>query len=162
MTLVIIRSKPNPSGKDVSGHHPLSTQLLGEWVDVRNDGPSAVTLAGVYLANECFSGACERTKTQTYWDGSSVRYFAPGQVLRVHTGRSADQIYMHASDRLGADIHAFAESSSFILNNRCGDKIALWMKRPDGSWHPLPIDSATYDPNPPDGKVLQRMGGRLL
>lgn len=161
MSILISRAKPNPAGKDRAGSVPLPAQLLGEWVDIQNNGPAAVTLAGVFLSNQEFAPGCVPGSLRTYWEGSSVRSLAPGQVVRIHTGRSQDQAQMNSTDYQGVNFHAFAEAGNFILNNRCGDNLGLWMKRPDGSWASA-LDSTGYYPNPGEGTVLNRVGGRLV
>lgn len=160
MSLLILRTKPNPLGKDRAGNNPLPAQLNGEWVDIQNNGPAAVTLAGVYLSNQQFAPGCVPSQITTYWEGSSVSYLGPGEIVRVHTGRERDRSLMSGTDLNGAQHHAFAESGNFALNNRCGDSLALWMRGRDGSWAPA-LDLAAYNPWPAEGAVLNRMGAWL-
>lgn len=160
--LVISRAKPNPAGRDKSGNRPIARQLLGEWVDLVNNGSTTIHLGGTHLANETYDDRCKRTGARAYWSGSSSQLLAAGAVARIHTGRLADAHLMDVHDQLGAQVHLFAESDQFVLNNRCGDKLTLWARDAAGNWRQPPLDSCSYDPNPPEGVVLVRSGDRLV
>jgi hypothetical protein len=159
--LYIYRAKPNPAGKDASHHHAKPEQLLGEWVDLQNTNNYSVSLGGLSLDNQEYDHSCIVTnKYSTYWRGSYLNVVGPGQIVRVHTGKSADQWSMKVEDRNGADLHVFAEREWFVLNNRCGDCVTLWSQDSEQKFHRE--DSASYDPNPPDGAVLMRSGDKLI
>jgi len=66
---------------------------------------------------------------------------------------------MDIGDRFGVDIHAYAERGSFVLNNDCGDVISVWWIDSDKKFHRE--DSAEYDPDPPEGAILKRVGPKL-
>jgi hypothetical protein len=48
---------------------------------------------------------------------------------------------------------AFAERDNFVLNNKCGDTVYV-------TWNSK--DAASYDPNPAEGRVLKRVGSKLI
>lgn len=158
----IENAKPNPAGRDIAGHRPLPAQLLGEWVGLRNNENKTVSLNRVVLTNEHFDAFCRKTAVnQIFWRGTGVS-LQPGQTLRVHNGFRADMNLMSPEDWVGADLHVFCERGQFVLNNKCGDKIGLWLSVPGNpdSWSCL--DSLSYDPNPREGCILKRVAGKLL
>jgi hypothetical protein len=156
----IHRAKPNPTGKDKAGNTPIASQLLGEWVDLKNVGDAAVSLSSLHLANREFDGSCRvKTNAQIYWTGPSSVTLSPGQIVRIHTGRSRDAASMSAEDQLGVNCHSYAEKGTFVLNNKCGDTLSVWWKHGD-NWHK--DDEATYGPNPTEGRILQRVGSGLF
>lgn len=155
----IHRAKPNPTGKDKAGNTPIASQLLGEWVDLKNIGDAAVSLSSLHLANREFDGNCRvKTNAQIYWTGPSNVSLISGQIVRVHTGRSRDAASMRAVDQQDVHCHAYAEKGNFVLNNRCGDTLSVWWKHGE-NWHKN--DESAYAPNPAEGKVLQRLGNGL-
>ena len=157
----ITRSKPNPAGKDRSNGRPIPAQLLGEWADLKNLGNAPVTLAVLNLAHSEFHPGCAlKEEAVIYWAGPSSMALQPGELVRVHTGRSADAWQMTYEDRAGVHHHSYAESGSFVLNNDCGDNLTLWWKGQDGLWRRE--DWASYGPYPGDGKILHRVGDRLV
>jgi hypothetical protein len=156
----IHRAKPNPTGKDKAGNTPIASQLLGEWVDLKNTGDAAVSLSTLRLANREFDGSCRvKTNTQIFWTGPSSGSLNPGQIVRVHTGRSRDAASMSAVDQQGVHYRAYAEKGNFVLNNSCGDTLSVLWKSGE-SWYT--DDEAAYAPNPTEGKVLQRVGKSLV
>lgn len=157
MKLTIVQAKPNPAGKDKQDGKPLATKLLGEWVDVRNDGTSSITFAGVSLDHTAYDEACRNPNNKPYWAGKAEQTLAVGQTMRLHTGKYQDRALMAPEDGSGVHLHAYAESGSFVLNNKCGDALALWFN--NGNWTKL--DGAAYDPNPKEGAVLRRVGDKL-
>lgn len=160
-TIGIVRAKPNPFGKDVtSSGTARPAQLLGEWVDLANSGDQSVNLSMLHLTDAQFSPTCEiKHRAVEYWTGKSTDVLAPGQIVRVHTGKSGDAYVMPTDDGSGVHIHAFAERGWFVLNNRCGDIISVWWIY-NGQW--TKEDEASYDPNPPEGAILRRVGNRLI
>ena len=158
----IVNAKPNPAGRDVAGHRPLPAQLLGEWVGLLNNENKTVSLNRVVLTNEHFDAICRKTaENQIFWRGTGIS-LQPGQSLRVHNGFRADMNSMAAADWAGADLHVFCERGQFVLNNRCGDKIGLWLLNENDASTGSCLDSLNYGPNPPEGCVLQRVAGRLV
>lgn len=158
----IVRTKPNPAGKDTAGHRPIHRQLLGEWVDLVNNSGGPVHLGGLHLANEHYDAHCTFTKTQVYWSGRSDEVLPAGGIVRVHTGLRSEAYLMDAQDQLGVALHSYADSGLFVLNNRCGDRLSLWTKDAAGNWRQPAFDTCAYAPNPPEGAVLVRVGDRLV
>lgn len=160
--LQIFRAKPNPAGKDKAGSYPKPEQLLGEWVDIKNGGTEAVPFSTMTLTHTLFNDYCQLTgRTETYFTGSATdnNALAPGQVLRIHTGRKADEGRMKDEDKIGRDWFNFANSDQFKLNNKCGDALVLTWK--DAYGRDLQ-DAAEYDRNQPEGAVLVRSGSKLV
>jgi hypothetical protein len=157
----ICRAKPNPAGKDRAGNNPLQEQLLGEWVDLQNVGNTSVNLSVITLFHLQYSqtGIAENHFTP-YWRGNPGEVLNPGEILRVHTGKSAYATYMRDVDKQGVHRHSFAESGNFVLNNRFGDTISIWWRNSQNEW--VKEDQVSYDPNPPDGAILRRSGDKLV
>ena len=59
-------------------------------------------------------------------------------------------------DRRGADFHLFSDKD-YVWNNKEGDTPALY-----NPVTKVTLDSASYDPNPPEGEVLMRSGDKLV
>lgn len=158
----IYQAKPNPAGKDrTAWGSPRQEQLLGEWVDLRNVGDTSVPLSISHLSDIEFSQNCVPTKNPAiYWNGSSAQSLSPGQIVRVHTGKSVYSLSMLNEDRVGVHLHAYAEKGNFVLNNKCGDIIRVWWKSSDGKLNRE--DEAAYDPNPAEGSILKRVGNKLI
>lgn len=159
--ILIYRAKPNPAGKDRVSGYPQQQQLLGEWVDLQNTGDAAVNLSTLNLCHVQFSNqGVPEDKPTIYWTGKYGEVLNPGQVLRVHTGKSEHAGSMAYNDAQGVHLHAFAEKGNFVLNNNYGDVISVWWKGQDGKWNKE--DAAGYDPNPPEGVILKRVGDKLI
>lgn len=163
MKLFIFRAKPNPAGKDLTAWgSPKAEQLLAEWVDLKNISESTIRLSEIGLCHTEFSQDCvPHDRPTVYWNGRAGEELQPGEIVRVHTGKSRDAYCMRDEDQQGVHHHAFAESGSFVLNNKCGDILSVWRKDSDGKWSEK-LDGASYDPNPPDGEVLERSGNKLV
>jgi len=155
MKLIIQRAKPNPAGKDTNRHKPLAAQLLGETVDIENTDTKPVNLGKCRLAHTEFD-AQGRAKPQPviYWTGAAIE-LKPGEMVRIHTGKSKDVAEMHAEDKNGVHHHTYAESHSFVLNNKEGDKLYLYSET-------ALLDSASYDPAVGEGVTLIRKGDKLV
>jgi len=155
-TLRVVQLKPNPIGKDRNRFGALSPAQLGaEWVDFKNTGIVAEDLQNVRLYHVAYAlgepnGHWEEI---TNFQGS----LPPGQVVRVHSGQSRDMSVLRQEDLLGADYHLFTGKDSYVWNNQKGDIAVLG----NGSVSNL-IDRAPYDPNPPEGTVLVRIGEKLV
>lgn len=158
--LQIIAAKPNPAGKDKLYGTPRPEQLLGEWVDIQNTGTEPLRFSDMAVSHTLFDDRCQNTgRSERYWSGSGVQLLAPGQAVRVHTGRLRDQHLMLPADNQGAYWHAYANRDNFVLNNRCGDIVTVaWT---DALGRTL-TDTASYAPSQPEGAVLKRVGDRLV
>lgn len=159
--LRISQAKPNPLGKDKTGSGvPKPEQLLGEWVDIKNIGTEPVKFSSIALHHTLFNQKCETTgKTEQYWSCSGGDALKPGEVLRVYTGKKQDEYLMTTQDRGSVNWRAFAEKGNFVLNNKCGDTIYVTWRDSSGSSNQ---DSASYDPEPREGAILTRQGGKLV
>jgi hypothetical protein len=156
-TLNVSQLKPNPAGKDRPRSGNLNpSQLAGEWVDIKNIGTYAVDLEAVELNDRVFGPA----HPQGQW--ASILTFPSfllpaGKTVRVHSGQHRDLSVIRAEDREGAEYHHFTGRDAYVWNNAQGDTAGLWDLRSQ-QW----IDSASYDPNPPEGVVLVRSGVKLI
>lgn len=160
--LKIHRAKPNPLGKDRSRQGgPKPEQLVREWVDILNEGTEAVPFGRMQLHHTKFGNSCsEVLGTDCYWKGNGdSQALAPGQVLRVHTGKKIDEHFLVGEDLGDVAWRAFAGCGNFVLNNDCGDTISVLWQNDRSQWL---RDSATYNPRPPEGVILHRVGDRLV
>lgn len=64
---------------------------------------------------------------------------------------------LHDEDRQGADFHAFVGRDLYVWNNAEGDCSGLWSPAAQRF-----IDKACYDPHPPEGAILVRVGDKLV
>lgn len=154
MNLTVTKAKPNPSGKDRIGRtltHP--TQLAGEWVDIKNTGTLAVSLANLELYHIAYTGP-------TTWDWNCVMTFSgglpAGRTLRIHSGDPIPETQMNPVDRIGADYHLFT-GRDYVWNNDRSDKPSIWNKAAR-VW----IDQAEYRANPGEGRILNRVANSLI
>jgi hypothetical protein len=160
MKLTIVKCKPNPTGKDKDKEKPLASQLLGETVDLKNEGDATISLSKCRLAHTKFdTNGDPEPKPAVYWQGASLQ-LKPGQTVRIHTGKSAEKDKMRSEDQLGVDYHSFSEKGTFVLNNKEGDKLYLYEEVTDGKLSL--VDSASYDKEPPEGVTLTRVGAKLI
>ena len=153
----VYRIKPNPAGKDRNRYGSLSAaQLGGEWIDLRNSGSQALSTSGIGLYHLAYpsSGGKPEYRLVVNLPDCTLK---PGEVLRVHAGRGRDLSVLNAEDRKGADWHAFTGADAYVWNNREGDAPALYEHAAN-----VTVDSASYDPFPPEGAVLYRQGARLV
>ncbi len=154
-TLKSIRLKPNPSGKDRTRRGgATATQLGGEWVDIQNTGNAAVDLSGVKLYHIAYSGATDNGRWEEVM--SFKGSLGAGQVMRVHSG-GGPLSALHTIDQQGADYHLFTGRDAYVWNNDRGDCSTLWQ-----AGESEPFDKACYDPNPPEGVILVRVGNKLV
>lgn len=156
MHLQVSKLKPNPSGKDRNRQgSPSPAQLGAEWVDLRNTGREAISLAGVELYHLAYNRASGKAEWQkiTGFRGT----LGVGHVLRVHSGRSRPLTVLRPEDLTGAKFHCFTGRDAFVWNNVEGDSAGLWRPK-ERVW----IDKAFYDPHPPEGAVLIRSGNKLV
>jgi hypothetical protein len=154
--LRVVQLKPNPIGKDRPRFGaPSPAQLGAEWVDFKNTGVVAVNLQNVWLYHVAYAPG----ELYGHWEAITdfTGSLPPGKVVRVHSGQNRDISVLRQEDLLGADYHLFTGKDSYVWNNQKGDTAALG----DGSVLDL-IDRAPYDPNPPEGVVLVRIGEKLV
>lgn len=158
LSLRIYQAKPNPAGKGGSLRH--QELLLGEWVDIENNGIELITFSRIQLHHTVFNERCQtRGETEKYWSAEGTGLLKPGQILRVHTGRHQDKGLMSDTDQDDADWHAYAESDDFVLNNGCGEIIVLTWQDEEGREYK---DVASYAPHPPEDVILIRSGSQLI
>lgn len=151
------RIKPNPAGKDKARYgSPSAAQLGGEWVDVQNSGNSAVNTIGVGLWHLAYPASGGKPEYRLVYTLPNCT-LKPGEVLRVHAGQHRDLSVLNSEDRSGADWHSFTGADAYVWNNREGDAPALYEQVAKAT-----IDSASYDPYPPEGSVLFRQGAKLV
>lgn len=149
------RLKPNPAGKDRSLYHVDNTQLVAEWVDIKNATAGTVSIGGL----ELYHLAYPRDGGRPTWEKVCVLSgnLGSGQVLRIHSGREVPVASMRLEDRTGADFHTFSNREAYVWNNAESDTSGIWKPAAE-SW----VDRATYDANPPEGVVLVRVGEKLV
>jgi len=153
MSLQIIRIKPNPAGKDrTRSGYTSSEQLAGEWVDFQNVGTSSVDLSPIQLWHRAYHHTQAPTWEKVMGFTGSLQL---GKIVRVHSGNGPETV-LRDEDRRGADFHLFT-GQNYVWNNKEGDTPALYNKVTE-----VTVDSASYDPNPPEGEVLRRGGNKLI
>ena len=143
--LLITRALPNPTGKDrTPGHLVNNDQLNGEWIEFQNTTQKTLTIDGVSIAHHTFNAYCQNTgedRLTTFTGAMPV-----GSFIRLHTG-----IGEPWED--GAIRHLYLNRRNFVWNNGCGDTGVLRVAA--GGL----IDRATYERNPAEGEVLNRVPG---
>ena len=156
-TLQISQLKPNPAGKDRNRTGTVSaTQLAGEWVDIKNTGNQSANLENVELNHKAFSPQDPAGR----WVGIFTFpnfILRAGEVVRIHSGRNRDLSVIAPADMSGANYHGFTGMDNYVWNNREGDTAALW-NLTHSDW----IEQSSYDPYPPEGVVLVRVGSKLV
>jgi hypothetical protein len=154
-SLRITQAKPNPTGKDRARSYVPNSQLNGEWVDLHNDGTEGFPLERIELNDVAFQPGCKDPKWRGYQTFTGT--LAVGKVLRVHAGHKPEPPeFLAPIDATGADFHIFT-GTNYVFNNDCGDTIGLW-DRTAKTFE----DKASYDPKPPEGRILKRMGDKLV
>ena len=154
MNLQTIRAKPNPSGKDRFGGLTPNIQLVAEWIDIANMSVLAQSLAGLVLYHNTYDNFCRRLSVQKILLFKGV--LQRGEIIRIHSGREISLNQMRYEDIAGVDYHLFT-GMNYIWNNKCGDSPQLYNSS-SRSW----MDLTYYDPNPPEGKILRRIGNKLI
>ena len=152
-TLKTDRLKPNPAGKDKDrAGRPIPSQLAAEWVDIKNASSTTVKMDGVTLYHVAF-----RNGNPSHWEKviGFKGMLEAGKVVRVHAGSGPAR----PEDLAGADFHLYTNEDRFVWNNAEGDTSRL-TRKVDGD--ESEIDKASYDPYPPEGVVLQRVGNKLV
>lgn len=154
MSLLITQAKPNPAGKDRTAKaFTPRAQLAGEWVDFKNTAPNIINLENVELYHYAYlsGGGCE-WRLVTGFTGS----LPAGCVVRVHSGEQISLSEMHFEDRVGADYHIFSYKN-YVWNNSRKDYPRLWYSA-SRQW----IDQTEYNSYPTEGKILERVGDKLI
>jgi hypothetical protein len=164
LSLKILQSKPNPRGKErkdgTMTQAILPELLLGEWVDIENNGIELITFSRIQLHHSLFNDLCQtRGETEKYWCAEGTGLLKPGQILRIHSGRHHDRNLMSEADEGDVDWHAYAEREDFVLNNRCGEVIVLTWQDEEGREYK---DVASFAPHPPEGEILKRSDNQLV
>jgi hypothetical protein len=158
--LYLIGAKPNPRGREELHGKPLLEALLGEFTDIQNKGTSDVSTEDVILQDTTFDHKGHpNPKPVTYWKGRRDIVIPAGKILRVHGGHEADAAKMRPEDRAGADVHAYREKDTFVLNDKEGDHLYVDIESTNGLIH---VDDASYRPHPPKGQRLVRKGDLLV
>ena len=139
--LIITSAQPNPPGKDSARSTTTNAKLNEEWVEFTAERDRA--LIEDELSHLTFNNYCQRTGQERILQFASVQIKA-GQRVRVHTGSGT--AYWD-----GNTLHVYAGRSWFAWNNRCGDRATL-------SYKGTVIDSAYYEPNPPEGVLVRQPG----
>jgi hypothetical protein len=143
--LYITFALPNPAGKDRPPHGgPSDAQLNGEWIQFLNATGNTLDMNGVRLLHQTFDRLCQHTgqdEVTSFWG-----VLDPGYSFRVHTG--SGQPWQE-----GTILHTFLGRSNYAWNNACGDTAVLVNQ------HGIQVDFASYAPNPPEGRILQRQQG---
>lgn len=143
--LEISRALPNPAGKDRTPANRITNeQLNGEWIQFRNTTQKALSIDGVTISHHTFNAYCQMTDEDQLT--SFTGPMPAGSSIRLHTGTG------QPSDE-GSLRHLYLGRGNFVWNNDCGDTAVL--KVASGGV----IDRASYDPNPPEGVVLNRIPG---
>src|SRR5439155_17255059 len=107
----------------------------------------------IYLWHIAYQSRCRDPKWEramTFTGSLPVR-----KAVRVHSGASIPLDQMYSEDARGVDYHVYTGINNYIWNNACGDTAVLFNGRTNE-------DSASYDPHPPDGAVLRRLGDKLV
>lgn len=153
-SLTIIQTKPNPLGKDRFGHLALSSQLAGEWVDIRNDTEQGISLSNIQLHHIAYTA----TYPNGIWEEVfSIDWILPAlNTLRIHSGGKIAVEQLAPIDQNGADYHTFT-GKNYIWNNDKSDTPRLFDIR-----RQVVVDQATYSANPLEGKILRRNGSYLI
>ncbi len=155
--ITISAAKPNPSGKDLIGALAPISQLHGEWVDIRNDAYQAVNLEQLSVYDKTFDNNCVVQGNREIYRFPNRFVLQPNEIVRIHSGRTVPISQLKQQDYEGANYHVFTESSYYVLNNKCGDTLALYADNGRTCW-----DKTSYRPCPIEGKILKRVADYLI
>lgn len=143
--LYITFALPNPAGKDRPPRNgPSDAQLNGEWIQFLNASGKRLDISGVRLLHQTFDWRCQRTGQDELTRFTGV--LDSGLSIRVHTGSGKDWSE-------GTVLHTYLGRSNYAWNNACGDTAVLTTA------NGAQVDLASYAPNPPEGRTLQRQPG---
>lgn len=144
MPFYITHAHPNPVGKDKPAHGaPTNEKLNQEWIQFKNIKAEDVDLSHLTLRHKTFNAWCQETGNDELMSFKGT--LKSGHSIRVHTGSGT--VYQE-----GLVWYLFASKGNFVWNNKCGDTVILRLGQSVN-------DHASYDPNPPEGVVLQRIQG---
>lgn len=152
MALIIIKAKPNPAGKDRLGNHAPQQQLAGEWVDISNSGKSSEDLTNIQLYHWAYQYPEPKWGLVMKFSGA----LPAGESMRVHSGGKISLDQLLPIDREGADHHLFT-GKGYVWNNDKEDKPTLWDAKTEKY-----VDKTTYAAYPVEGKILRRVGEKLI
>lgn len=153
--IMISQAKPNPVGKDRLGSYVPSSQLAGEWVDVKNIGDEAYSLGNLDLQHVAYNSLYPNGIWEKVTDFTGN--LLARQIARVHSGGKILLSQLNQIDRDGADYHVFT-GKNYVWNNDKSDTPRIVIKNTS-----TVIDKATYSAYPTEGKILKRvMGDRLI
>lgn len=152
--LTILRAKPNPFGKDRTRSYAPNSQLVGEWVDIKNTSGKNLNMENVKIYDHTFTNTCgDEGKRLIFSFGSYV--MPTGIIIRIHSGNKIPDSQLAPQDLNGADVHAYT-GYSYVWNNVCGDTAEI--RNSDN----LLIDETSYGSYPMEGRILLRQGQYLL
>lgn len=155
--LKTVQLKPNPAGKDRTRYGGLTAdQLAAEWVDLKNVGNQSIDVSGVIAKHVAYAPGA----AQGHWElvtSFNKGTLAPGQVIRIHTGKDRGSGVIRPEDLTGATFHLFTGEDRYLWNNDKADCSSLWLPGQHN-----PFDAVWYSANPPEGAVLVRSGDALV
>lgn len=156
-SLAVYRIRPRPPGKRKPRDGAVGEEAgTGEWIDLRNESPKTLSTRGIslYRVVEAGSGGTAEYRFVVSLPDCSLK---PEEILRVHSGRRRELSLLPSEDRLGAEWHTFTSEAAYIWADRQGDTALLYEATSKEM-----IDWASFDPDPPEGAVLQRQGAKLV
>jgi hypothetical protein len=154
--ITITQIKPNPSGKDRFGHLTPNLQLTAEWVDFKNTGNEDYPLENIILQHLAYSPSSIFGRWDDIMDFKGI--LKPEKVVRIHSGNEIPIGELALEDRINADHHLFT-GENYVWNNDRSDSPRLVIKI---SGSISEVDKASYDAHPIEGKILKRVGERLI
>lgn len=154
MSLLITKAKPNPYGKDRVGRTLTpEAQLAGEWIDFKNISSAPVNLGNIRLYHKAYLNGGD-------WEWELVTDFTGvlpvGEIIRVHSGGFLPTSQMNPVDQAGVDHYVFS-GKNYVWNNSKTDSPYLWNQSEKKS-----VDITEYDAYPTEGRILNRMGDKLI
>lgn len=160
LRIQIIRAKPNPLGRDRLGRTVPSSQLAGEWIDIKNVGTEVYGFKSIVLEHVAYPPGFPYGQWERVIDLTPAGSLAVNQTLRVHSGGRIDLSLLHQVDIQGAELHIFT-GKSYVWNNDRSDTARL-MFYPASPNLPFCVDQAGYTLAPREGAILQRRGNLLV
>jgi len=151
-SLKVTQGKPNPTGKDRLGSATPNSQLVGEWMDIKNSGTEDYLMAGIALQHVAYTAGYPNgiwTNVLNFTEGT----LEVGKVVRIHSGSKPD--FLSWEDQSGADFHVYT-NGDYVWNNDKSDRPRIVSGGSDSV-----IDETMYDAYPPEGEILKRIGNKL-
>jgi hypothetical protein len=144
--LYITRATPNPAGKDrTPAHQVTNDKLNGEWLQFQNIAQKNLDITDVRLDHNTYNYYGQKTGEETVVTLKGV--LSAGKSIRVHTGSRTEGWWE------GDVYHFYAGKGNFVWNNKPGD--TAYIRTGSNAM----VDWASYDPNPGEGEVLDRVQG---